>query len=55
MAKSKVYVEPEGYFPKDIRKKCGLGEYAKAKPKEAGAKKNVSLNSKNKGLNKAIK
>jgi len=34
MAKSKVYVEPEGYFPKDIRKKCGLGEYAKELEKQ---------------------
>ncbi len=39
MAKSKVYVEPEEYFPKDIRKEFGLGEYAKPKPKEAGTKK----------------
>ena len=39
MAKSKVYVEPEEYFPKAIRKEFGLGEYAKPKPKEAGAKK----------------
>ena len=42
MEKSKVYVEPEGYFPKDIRKKCGLGEYAKVKPKESGTKKKIT-------------
>ena len=30
MAKGKiVYSEPEGYFPKSIRKKAGLGEFAK--------------------------
>lgn len=26
-----VYVEPGDYFPKSIRKKCKLGEYAQSK------------------------
>lgn len=38
MAKGKKYAEPEGYFPKDLRKKYSLGEYAKDKAK-AGTKK----------------
>lgn len=29
MAKSIKYVEPADYFPKEIRKKMGIGEYAK--------------------------
>ena len=33
MAKGKKYAEPEGYFPKDLRKKYSLGEYAKDKAK----------------------
>lgn len=39
------YVEPADYFPKDIRKKYGLGEFAedaKKKPASTGtAKKKV--------------
>lgn len=42
-----VYVEPSDYFPKDIRKKYGLGEFdpeylaeQKAKKKKAGKKTN---------------
>lgn len=32
MSKAKiVYAEPDDYFPKRIRKQCGLGEYAKPK------------------------
>lgn len=30
-----VYVEPADYFPEDIRKKHGLGEYAAPKRKDA--------------------
>ena len=30
-AKKNTYVEPNDYFPKDIRKKAGLGEYAEKK------------------------
>lgn len=34
------YVEPAEYFPKDIRKKFGLGEFAKDdEPEEKPAKK----------------
>ena len=29
-----MYVEPDGYFPKELRKKYGLGEYAQKKPAE---------------------
>ena len=32
--KNIVYVEPADYFPKSIRKKCKLGEYAQPKNKE---------------------
>ena len=42
MAIKKVkYIEPEGYIPKELRKKYGLGEYAETKPepKKAPAKK----------------
>lgn len=39
MAKGKKYAEPEGYFPKDLRKKYSLGEYAKDKAKASGTKK----------------
>lgn len=36
MANKKVkYSEPAGYFPKEIRKKFGLGEYAETPKKEA--------------------
>lgn len=31
MAKNFKYVEPADYFPKEIRKKCKIGEYAKQK------------------------
>lgn len=30
MAKAIRYSEPADYFPKDIRKKAGIGEFAKA-------------------------
>lgn len=30
----RIYIEPEDYFPKETRKKYGLGEYAK---KQAGS------------------
>lgn len=46
MAIKKVkYIEPEGYIPKDLRKKYGLGEFAdtntdtKTDTKKAPAKK----------------
>lgn len=32
------YVEPDGFFPKEIRKKYELGEYNKNKPKKAKTK-----------------
>ena len=32
--KKAKYVEPADYFPKEIRKKYGLGEYAKETPKK---------------------
>ena len=39
MANKKVkYVEPKGYFPEEIRKKYGIGEYAKTTPKEKDTK-----------------
>ena len=28
-SKKKVYIEPADYFPKELRKKYGLGEYNK--------------------------
>lgn len=35
MATKKVkYVEPAEYIPKELRKKYGLGEYAKETPKK---------------------
>ena len=35
MANKKVkYVEPAEYFPKELRKKYGLGEFAKETPKK---------------------
>lgn len=38
---STVYKEPIDYFPKEIRKKFGLGEYAEkeTKPKKTTTKK----------------
>ena len=42
MATKKVkYIEPEGYIPKELRKKYGLGEYAETKTdtKKTPAKK----------------
>ena len=27
-----IYVEPADYFPEEVRRACGLGEYAKPKP-----------------------
>jgi len=36
MKKDKIkYVEPADYFPKEIRKKCRIGEYAVLDNKEA--------------------
>ena len=35
MAKSKVYYEPDNYFPKALRKEFGLGEYNKEAQEEA--------------------
>lgn len=38
--KKLTYVEPDDYFPKEIRKKTGLGEYAKEETaKKTPAKK----------------
>ena len=34
-----VYVEPADYFPKEIRKKCGLGEFDPEYLAEQKAKK----------------
>lgn len=42
MAKGKKYAEPEGYFPKDLRKKYSLGEYAKDKAKTGTKKKKTT-------------
>lgn len=36
--KKLTYVEPAAYFPKEIRKKWGLGEYWKDPEKQAKAK-----------------
>lgn len=36
-----AYKEPADYFPKDIRKKYGLGEFATDAKKKAPAKKTV--------------
>lgn len=33
MAKKIVYSEPADYFPKEIRKQAGIGEYAKTEKK----------------------
>ena len=35
--KKKGYTEPDGFFPKEIRKKHGLGEFNKTKPTKAKA------------------
>ena len=43
MRKKVTYKEPADYFPKDIRKACGLGEYSeKAKRENAEEKKRRS-------------
>ena len=39
MAKNDIYLEPENYFPKELRKKFGLGEYNT--DANTGAKKTV--------------
>lgn len=36
--KTTVYKEPTDYFPKEIRKKYKLGEYAEKEPKKDDAK-----------------
>lgn len=42
MAKKITYSEPTGYFPKELRKKYKLGEFAETNTKEkASAKKTV--------------
>lgn len=33
------YVEPAGYFPRNIRKKCKIGEYANTKQKSETKRK----------------
>ena len=33
------YSEPKDYFPKEVRKKCGLGEYASKKSTKKTVKK----------------
>ena len=39
MAKTElIYAEPSNYFPKELRKKYGLGEYAKEEGDEDGKK-----------------
>ena len=37
--KRKTYVEPSEYFPKEIRKEFGLGEYWDGQTKEKGKTK----------------
>jgi hypothetical protein len=39
MAKKIKYTEPTGYFPESVRKKYGLGEYAKEEPAKKTEKK----------------
>lgn len=38
MTKKILYSEPNGYFPKELRKKYGLGEYAKEKKDKSSDK-----------------
>ena len=38
MTKKIKYTEPADYFPKEIRKKCKIGEYAEKKEKPAPKK-----------------
>ena len=38
------YVEPVDYFPKEIRKEFGLGEFAEEAPKEKNEKETRELN-----------
>lgn len=38
MTKRTKYVEPSSYFPKEIRKKAGIGEYAEKEAKKTNAK-----------------
>lgn len=37
--KKLAYVEPSDYFPKEIRKKVGIGEYANKETKKKTVKK----------------
>lgn len=46
ITKDIIYSEPEGYFPKELRKKHGVGEYAGKK--NAGNKKTKTKTSKKK-------
>lgn len=34
LSKKRGYTEPTDYFPKDVRKKNGIGEYAKTAKKK---------------------
>ena len=43
MEKKVAYVEPEDYFPKDIRKKYKLGEYAEEKLDKMGERNKIRL------------
>lgn len=45
MAKLK-YVEPAEYFPKEVRKEFGLGEFAKKEPEDKKEKETRELNEK---------
>lgn len=38
MAKKIMYSEPNDFFPKELRKKYGLGEYAKEKKDQSSNK-----------------
>lgn len=42
MAKKIAYSEPAGYFPKEIRKKYKLGEYAETATKAAAKGKKTA-------------
>ena len=41
------YVEPADYFPKEIREKYGLGEYAESDEKEENNKSTKEKNNEN--------
>lgn len=42
MATKKMYVEPGDYFPKSVRKKNGIGEYAKPTSSKTSSKGSTS-------------